>query len=345
MITKQTKTLMVRLARQDSLPCQRVTLSANKGIALITALLIVAISTTITVSLIHQQTLNIQRSKNLFNADQAYLYALGAETWAKLILIQDKQGSHTDHLQENWALQLPPTLVHGGQLSGKLEDMQARFNLNNLQAVAASESDQQTEDQNQQHKNQQTAFKQLQQLLQYLDLPPVWAGQIQDWIDADQQVSLPDGAEDDHYARMQPAYRSADTAYRSVEELRLLIDMDNQQYTQLAAYVCALPTHTTINLNTASQGVLHSMFPQISVRQAQDLYQTIQAKPLESVEALLKLPLFKQKPPPLSGLGVSSQYFQLHTQADIDGSPLYLRSLLFRQTNQVQVLQRREGWF
>ena len=38
----------------------------------------------------------------------------------------------TDHLDEIWAQELPGLPIDGGDVWGKIEDMQGRFNVNNL---------------------------------------------------------------------------------------------------------------------------------------------------------------------------------------------------------------------
>ena len=77
--------------------------------------------------------LDQRRSMTLFSLDQGFEVAMGAEAWAADILRQDKQGgSNVDDFTEEWATPIPPIPVEGGEVSGQLEDMQGRFNLNSL---------------------------------------------------------------------------------------------------------------------------------------------------------------------------------------------------------------------
>ena len=75
----------------------------QRGVALITAVLIVALGTMLAATVFFRGYLDQRRSATLFALDQAYEVALGAEAWAADFLRQDKQDSKTDHFGEAWA--------------------------------------------------------------------------------------------------------------------------------------------------------------------------------------------------------------------------------------------------
>ena len=104
----------------------------EQGVALITVMLILALATILAVSMSSRQQLDIHRSANVFNFEQAYQYVLGGESWAKQILKRDFNDNKIDSFEDDWATVLPPLPIEGGQMSGQIEDLQARFNLNNL---------------------------------------------------------------------------------------------------------------------------------------------------------------------------------------------------------------------
>ena len=104
----------------------------NKGVALITALLIMALVTTLAYTLEWNNALDVRRTIVLLNRDQAIQVALGAESWMQSILRQDLADSDTDHLGEIWASDLPGLPIDGGEVFGDIEDLQGRFNVNNL---------------------------------------------------------------------------------------------------------------------------------------------------------------------------------------------------------------------
>ena len=105
----------------------------QRGVAILTAMLVVTIGTIIAVNLMWQATLDLRRTEAALAADQGLMFVQGAEAWAADILRQDQVDSpDSDHLSEQWAIELPPLPVDGGVITGRLEDLQARFNLNNL---------------------------------------------------------------------------------------------------------------------------------------------------------------------------------------------------------------------
>ncbi|HMR02250.1 MAG TPA: type II secretion system minor pseudopilin GspK [Candidatus Competibacter phosphatis] len=114
-------------------PSNRVARTGHQaGVALITVLLIVFLASVTATSLATLQQLAIRRSTVLQHQQQARLYTLGLEQWAMVILARDRQENKIDHPNETWA-KLPLVLpVEGGELSGRLSDLQGCFNLNNL---------------------------------------------------------------------------------------------------------------------------------------------------------------------------------------------------------------------
>ncbi|MDA1064521.1 MAG: type II secretion system protein GspK, partial [Proteobacteria bacterium] len=104
----------------------------NKGVALLTALLITALLATLAITLKWNNALDIRRTIVMLNRDQAIQVALGAESWVQNILRDDLADSDTDHLGEIWAGDLPPLPIDGGEILGAIEDLQGHFNINNL---------------------------------------------------------------------------------------------------------------------------------------------------------------------------------------------------------------------
>jgi general secretion pathway protein K len=218
----------------------------QRGVALITAVLIVALGTMLAASVFFRGYLDQRRSANLFALDQAYEVALGAEAWAADFLRQDRQESDTDHFGEAWAKPLPPLpLDDGGTVEGRLEDMQGRFNLNNLRNGDGSTNE--------------AAVEQLARILAMLELEPAWASAIADWIDIDGQPGFPDGAEDTVYTSLTPSHRAANMTITRASELMVLDGFGAERYAKLAPHVTALPRGTPLNVCTASGVVLDSL--------------------------------------------------------------------------------------
>jgi general secretion pathway protein K len=217
----------------------------NNGVALITALLIMALVTTLTYSLEWDNSLDLRRTIVLLNQDQAINVALGAESWIQSILRQDLEDSDVDHLGEIWASDLPGLPIDGGEVFGAIEDLQGRFNINNLigQDGAIDEP----------------SVEQFRRLLLTLDLDPRFAGIAADWLDADQDAEFPDGAEDAIYSGLIPPYRTANQILSSASEIAALEGIDKASIDTLLPHITALPGRTAINVNTATGPVLQSL--------------------------------------------------------------------------------------
>lgn len=71
----------------------------QRGVALITALIIMAIAAAIAAGMVWQGDLDTRRTETLIHGDQALEYALGAESWAEQIMQRDfKQNSASVNL-------------------------------------------------------------------------------------------------------------------------------------------------------------------------------------------------------------------------------------------------------
>jgi general secretion pathway protein K len=217
----------------------------ERGVALITAVLMVALATMLAVDVGFRGFLDQRRSATLFALDQGYEVALGAEAWAADFLKRDQQETKTDHLGEVWARPLPPLPIDGGTVEGRLEDLQGLFNINNLtHADGTTNPD---------------AVKQLERILAMLDIEPTWATALADWIDQDVQPGFPDGAEDSVYTGQDPPHLAANMPVTRVSEIMVLPGFGVERYLRLKPYLSALPVGTPINVCTAPGVVLDSL--------------------------------------------------------------------------------------
>jgi len=217
----------------------------QRGVALITAVLMVALATMLAVDVGFRGFLDQRRSGTLFALDQGYEIALGAEAWAADFLKKDMQDSKTDHLGETWARPLPPLPIDGGTVEGRLEDMQGRFNLNNLIHTDGTPNPE--------------AVKQLERILAMLEIEPNWATAMADWIDQDTQPGFPDGAEDTVYTGQDPPHLAANMPVTRVSELMVLPGFGAQRFARLKPFVSALPVGTPLNVCTAPGIVLDAL--------------------------------------------------------------------------------------
>jgi general secretion pathway protein K len=249
----------------------------QRGVALITVLLVVAIVTVVSAGMITRQQLAIRATANQAQVRQAWHYALGGEALAQGILARDLQASRSavDHLQEAWAQALPTFAIEQGEIKVRIEDLSGRFNLNSLvsrqsapESGAADPLSAAGTEVNLQ------ALAQFRRLLSNLGIPPnAYPEQLVDWLDTPPERFTADGAEDLDYLLAQPAYRAANRRIEEVSELRLLLSMQEADYRRLLPYVSALPADTALNINTASAMLLSSLRDNLSPAAAQQLVQ------------------------------------------------------------------------
>lgn len=224
----------------------------QRGVALITAVLIVALATILAVNVGFNGYMDQRRTANAFAADQSYEIALGGEAWASDSLRRDKiQSPKTDDFTEEWATPIPPIPIEdvGGEFEGQLEDLQGRFNINNLVVSEGAGNS----------KVDPLAVKRFERLLEILELETKWANIIADWIDSDTNPQFPDGAEDQVYTSLTPAYRTANMPITRTSELLALSDFGLERYRKLEPFIAALPAGTTINVCTASPELLDAL--------------------------------------------------------------------------------------
>lgn len=223
----------------------------NAGVALITALLVVALATLAATALLSSANLSIQRTSALQDSEQAWWVARGVNAWVVGILDADRKEGSYDGLDEAWSQPVDYLPVgENGVLRGRVEDLRGRLNLNGLTAKRPRKLEQ---------------FRRLLQGLPDQEPPPGLVDAIQDWIDADTTPLSMNGAEDADYLSLTPPYRSANRPFAAVSELRAVRGVAPKLYDALQPLVAALPESadaaraSRVNVNTAPEAVLRAL--------------------------------------------------------------------------------------
>ena len=262
------------------------------GAAVLVAMLVVAIAALAASSFMFRSQVEWRRLENLGQMDQAHWVLRAAQLWGAAVLLDDMRQSSVDHLGELWATRLPPVEAEGYRVSGMIEDMDGRFNLNNL--VLNGQVDEQ----------QLVIFI---RLLRALHLPEDLAFAVADWIDADDIPLNSDSVDSTYYQKLPKPFRAANRPLVNVNELLAVRGFDRDILSRLRPYVAALPAHTLINVNTARPEILIALVEGLS---SQDAY-TMTAKRDRTYyrnigDFQLALPTGLTAP---TGISVSSQYF------------------------------------
>ena len=325
----------------------------QRGAALIMAMLIFAVSAALIVAMKSDFERVYQRGANVFLAEQSRAYLRGAEGLATLALLvdydADKESEQPrDSLDEVWAREeVPYPLDEGGWLSGKLEDIQGRFNLNHLAETA---------EQGQGEPRFTAAQAQFIRLLlavtgealseqEAIELTQA----VGDWLDADFQPRLA-GAEDDYYAGLTPPYRASNRAMLSVTELQAVKGMTQEIFQALQPWVTVWPqSPATLNIHTAPAMVLRSLGPDDSLRPLSDADGLALASyrcdnGFNDLEDFLNHPVLADSKDSMaqtrSLLGEQTDYFLLRARVEVAGRNQRLYSVLERKNRQVRILSR-----
>ncbi len=306
-------------------------LARQQGVAIITALLIVAIATTVSVSISTRLQLDVRRTGNMIAGEQAYLYSLAAESWSRRILEDDRKRNEIDHLGENWAIELPPIPVEGGFIRGKLTDLQSCFNLNTLISDTSPDNS--------------VARTRLERLMTNLKLDPGLVQAIIDWLDADLQTTIPDGAEDAYYMNLERPYRSANGPILSSSEMRLIRGFEDPAiYQILLPHICAFGVPAPININTATEEVLRSLADDISISDVAAIIKQRNEEAFNSIEELTQLNDLGTTITNTEGLSVATEYFMLTVESIIGQIRLFTYSVIHRNTEgTTRVIARSQG--
>lgn len=309
--------------------------SSQRGVALLTILVMVALATILAATIAKRQTNTAENTGYLMRQDQSLLYAKSAEAFFSELLIQDNDnGSSIDHLQENWAKPMPSFPVEDGSVSGKLLDESGKFNLNNLVKADGNQVD-------------DSARRWFEKLLQRVGLPAELSQAVIDWQDTNDEVTGAMGAESSYYQGLDPAYLTPNTKFHSIEELKLVRGFEGKNYDLIKPYVTALPEQTKVNMNTAPALLLASIDPKVDVKAIE---QQLKIKETElthfnNVDDLWKLSAFsgideQSKTDTASLLDSKSNYFTAQIEVMLSERKRQFNSLMMRKDKQVIVYSR-----
>ncbi len=298
----------------------------NRGVVLLSVLLIVALLAAVAYQLLARHSLTVAQARYSFNGDQSLAYALGAETLARQVLYEDwsQSGPGVDNLLETWAQPLAPFEIENGLLEVQVRDMHSCFNLNSL---AGSEA--------------QRNLARLKTLLRNNNVPDTLADAWHDWVDADNSISG-FGAEDGEYLLLKQAYRTANQRAGHVSEFRLINGFEVDYLDALGDVLCVLPSDSLrLNINTASAQVLASLSPKLTAQQMLGFVE-VERSYTDVAELTSEFPDLAAA---VDALTVTSEYFEVQVRAVVDGSVTELASLLHRDPNDgtLKVISRDLG--
>ena len=307
----------------------------SKGLALVIVLFILTIMSVSVAWLAEEMVFSLRHAENVRDSEQAWQVLAGSEAWAVSVLARDRQENAADHPGESWKNLGSAVTIERGQLSTDIEDVQGRFNINNLLDEAQGDAPQ--------GERPRVWIPAFQRLLLALELDPGLADAVLDWLDTDQEVRGINGAEDNDYLGLTPPYRAANRAFSDISELLWVKGFDEQVLQKLAPYVIALPVKgVPININTASPQLLRILGRNLlSIQDAEQLVADIPPETGYSIEDFLKhdsmageqdiaVPLIDDK----------SDYFVINSRAVVGKARMSMNSVVERKDGLITVIKR-----
>jgi len=326
----------------------------QKGVALITVMLIVALCAVIASQMTARLQVQMQRSANIAFNQQAYWYAMGAEAFTKRVLITAfEKDDKVTHLGQIWAQGETTYPVDFGTISGEITDLHSCLNLNALRAPLEK-----TTSSGGRSIKKVPARLALEALLINLQLEGVsqfeatsMADALTDWLDENSSISSTGGAEDNDYASREFPYLAANHYLASVNELRVVEHFTPVIIDAIKPYVCVIPeSHQhEININTLKsdqvellQALLDSTLDEaqniLSARE-EDGFATIDD--FYGLQEVTKLTNFEDKK---EQFVVDSEYFKLKASASFNDSYFAMNSVMRITNNKyIDVISRTIG--
>jgi general secretion pathway protein K len=331
-------------------PSQLRARARQRGVAIVTALLLTTLAVTIVASLFWQQQVQVRSIENQRLHLQTRWILRGALDWAKLILQQDNTDSQVTAETSVWATALAETRLDDyvererndnekfdATLSGRIMDAQSRYNLGNL----AKQRDVNTV--------QMQVFR---RLLEGLQLNGNLAKNVAEEVARSQALKVeatppPGGTSGGGGGTPKPPSSALPLDGREplppqrVEDLLAVAGFTPQAVEKLRPFVIVLPEgdETEINVNMAPPELLAAMVDNFSVSEAASLVQYRKRTPFYTPD------LFKSYVNrPVSGkYGIKSSYFLVECHIRLGRAALDAEALIKRGGKNANVMWIREN--
>ena len=238
----------------------------QRGVAIVTALLLAALAITVVMSLFGQQNVQVRSIENQRYQLQKQWVMRGALDWSRLILREDAKVNRVDYIGEPWSVPLEESrlddYVDNGRtaeddtdatLSGYIIDAQSRLNLTNLAQNGVVDL---------------PTLQAYQKLLSAQGLDAGLATATASMVTATQATAAqfnPDGTV------LSAAVKAKTLAFTQVDDLLAIPGYTTEVVAKLRDLVVFLPIATPINVNTASAQVISARIAGISLSDAQQI--------------------------------------------------------------------------
>jgi general secretion pathway protein K len=311
----------------------RVT-NRQRGAALLMAMLTVTLVASLAATALWQQW----RAVEIETAERARVQAawilMGALDWSRLILREDARSGGADYLSEPWAVALQEARLSSFLaadktssaseaaedqldvfLSGQVEDMQSRLNVNNLIVG---------------NKVSPPDLLAFTRLFELLGLPQSELSALSENL-----RNASDRSPENASAALAPLLP------QRIEQLAWL-GLSPISIARLRPYVWVLPPsvpdRVQVNLNTASAEVIYASAPGLRMAQAQRLVDERARSPFRNLEEASRL--IPDVPNAFGNHSVTTRFFEVRGRLRMEGTVIEERSLVQRNGLDVKTLWR-----
>jgi len=292
-------------------------MNSQRGSAVVLAMLVLAVATTLIIGTLWQQNALIRETENDRAYSQARWLLRGAIDWAGVILREDARTTSVDHRGEPWAVPLADTRLNendgrpAAYLAGTIDDEQAKFNLRNLLTGTDLNA---------------MELQSLRRLLSALRIEERYADKIGERLVAAQRARSSEPA--------------IGLAY--VDDL-LQVGLAPEQVQRLKAFVTILPEPTQLNVNTASAEVLSARIGGLELTDARRIVAARDRAYFKDMgDALARL---REAVPSVTeaGLSVTTRYFSVDGLVTYGPARLAAHALVRREPVTLEVLWMKEA--
>lgn len=326
--------------------------SKQKGVALMIVLMIVALVAVLATEMGTRLQLQVQRTMNLKDNNQAYWYAMGAEAFArKSIQSLMKESEEVISIDQPWAQEFKYPLENGG-LTANLEDLQACFNLNAIVSGSASGNTNSSGSSN--TTEAMEAFHTMLLSLSVDGLDNFTADTLRDsladWVDEDDSMR-PYGAEDSEYESREFPYLAANGPLASKSELRIINGASPEWLDEVLPLVCVIPDYNElkVNVNTLEEedAPLLAGLTGLDMQQAASLISSRPQNGWDDTNAFLSEPSIQAlnlTSTRQAWFSVKTEYFMLHTKTQYNKATFKLSTVFHASADSgVRVVNREFG--
>lgn len=249
---------------------------SQRGVALLTILLLVVSITVVSGAMLASQKIAIRRSGLLFDQNQLSQDIASGQQLVVAMIRAESKLNDTDSAQDIWAKSIPPYALGTHSITIALRDEASRFNINNLYHDGQADP---------------VAIAVFQRLLIQLNLEPDIAIAMLDWQDNDNKVYEDGGDESAVYAQQTSnATALPNQPFISIDQLQEVRGVNTEVLATLKPFVTAVPYYLPINVNTATPELLAALVDGVSVAQMQALSKSREQQAIKSIEDILQQP-------------------------------------------------------